>query len=78
MSKRKKPTIKQITKVTNNIIIELERTKNVVGGLDFVLNEYIKYRKDDVKFKKHMDGIVDERKKAEDKNRVSDNTSNNG
>ena len=67
MSKNKKPTMMQVKNVINNALMELEYLKKAVTNLDFIINYYIKYNKDDIKFKEYLGHAVEELKKL-DKN----------
>ncbi len=76
-SKQKKPTIKQITKVLNKVIQEITQIKNDLYSSNFVFGEYVSFKKDNEEFTKHMEKVVDEKRKKDAENRTSDSLSNN-
>ena len=45
-SKQKKPTIKQITKVLNNIIQDVNEIKHSLYTINFAFGEFINYKKE--------------------------------
>lgn len=74
---RKKPTIKQIAKVINNLIVDFDKLRHGNFVNSMVFDEYVKFKKDDVKFKKHMEKIVDEKNKRVAEDRAIDSSSDN-
>ena len=72
-SKQKKPTIKQITKVLNNIIQDVNEIKHSLYTINFAFGEFINYKKEEEGFTKHMEKVVDEKRKKDAENRTSDN-----
>ncbi len=55
MSKNKKPTMMQVKNVINNVLMELQQIKGAISNLDFITNYYIKYNKDEDKFKEFLE-----------------------
>jgi len=55
MSKNKKPTMMQVKNVINNVLMELQQIKGAITNLDFITNYYIKYNKDEDKFKEFLE-----------------------
>jgi len=76
-SKQKKPTIKQITKVLNRVIQEINQIKDDIYTINFVFGEYVGFKKENEKFTKHMEKVVDEKRKKDAENRTSDSLSDN-
>ena len=77
MTQRKKPTMKQMALVVSNLIKELERIKNDLYQTEFTFHNYISYNKDEKKFKKYLEKIVNEKRNEIAKNRTSNNLSDN-
>lgn len=63
--------------VVSNLIRELTQTQNELLSVHFAFNEYVKFNKDEKKFKKYMEKVVDEKRKESDKNRIIDSLSDN-
>ena len=77
MTKRKKPTMKEMALVVSNLIRELERVKSDLYQTEFTFHNYILFKKDANKFKKYLDKAVNEKRQEIAKNRASDNLSDN-
>ena len=63
--------------VLSNLIRDLQQIGNQIHSVSYAFNEYIKYNKDSDKFTKHMEKVVNERRKEDAKNRASDSVSDN-
>ena len=59
--KRKKPTVKELTAVISNIIRDIEFIKTRVSSVELVLTEYIAWKKDEKKYKKHFEKLIEDR-----------------
>ena len=59
--KRKKPTIKELTTVVNSLITEMDEVKNRISSIEVVLTEYIAWKKDEKKYKKHFKKLIEDR-----------------
>ena len=70
--------MKEMAQVVSNLIRELERVKNDLYNTEFAFHNYILCNKDEKKFKKYMEKVLDERKKEIAENRASDNSPDNG
>ena len=68
--------MKQMALVVNNLIRDVSHLRHELYSVEFALQEFITYKKDDIKFQKHFKKAVDEKRKELDKDRVSDNLSN--
>ena len=65
--------MKQMALVVSNLIKGLKQTRNELFSLHFTFSEYVKFNKDEKKFTKHMEKVVDEKRKKDAENRTSDN-----
>ena len=45
----------QVKNVINNVLMELQQIKGAISNLDFITNYYIKYNKDEDKFKEFLE-----------------------
>ena len=63
----KKPGIKDVVKVVSSIIQELQICQERINELYGVIDVYIEFKKDDKKFKKHLDKKLEEFKKNDNK-----------
>ncbi len=52
--KKKKPTIKQIEKVVNNLIINLENLMKRMYNIEFILDNYHEWKGEKDEFKKYV------------------------
>ena len=69
MTKRKKPTLKEVTSVVNQVIQMVEHLRSEVSRLGFVTETYHEYKKDKEDFIKYLQ----EKVARDDKDRNSDN-----
>ena len=69
--------MKQMALVVSNLIRELERVKSDLYQTEFTFHNYISYNKDEKKFKKYLEKVVNEQRKEIVENRTSDNLSDN-
>ena len=67
MAKNKKPTMMEVKNVITNILQELGEVVNYTKAIDQTVGSYIKYKKDDKKFKSWMEKRYKELKEATDK-----------
>mgnify|MGYP003632143699 CR=1 FL=1 len=66
MAKNKKPTLMEVKNVMSNIIKELSEVISYTKAIDQTVGSYIKYKKDDKKFKSWMEKKYEELKKEQD------------
>mgnify|MGYP003151433844 CR=1 FL=1 len=69
---KKKPTVKELAKVINLIIQDMEIARKRILNLEEVLGEYIVYEKNDKKFQKHMKKKIKEYEEKQIKENVKD------
>ena len=69
--------MKEMALVVSNLIRELERVKSDLYQTEFTFHNYISYNKDEKKFKKYLEKVVNEQRKEIVENRTSDNLSDN-
>ena len=55
MSKNKKPTMMEVKNVINNLIQETSELRKGVNQLDYILNYYIKFSKNEKEFTKFLE-----------------------
>ena len=55
MSKNKKPTMMEVKNVINNLIQETSELRKGVNQLDYILNYYIKFNKNEKEFTKFLE-----------------------
>jgi competence protein ComGC len=65
----KKPGIKDVVKVVSSLIQEVQIAQERINELYGVIDMYIEFKKDDKKFKKHLDKQLEEFK-------INDNKAN--
>jgi hypothetical protein len=66
MAKNKKPTMMEVKNVINNIIKELSEIADYTRAIDQTMGSYIKYKKDEKKFKSWMEKQYEKLKKDQD------------
>ena len=66
MAKNKKPTMMEVKNVITNILQELGEVVNYTKAIDQTVGSYIKYKKDDKKFKSWMEKQYEKLKKDQD------------
>jgi len=59
--KRKKPTVKELTAVASNLIRDVQSLNGRISTLELVLTEYIAWKKDEKKYKKYFEKLVEDR-----------------
>jgi hypothetical protein len=69
--KKKKPTIKQIEKVVNNLIINLENLMKRMYNIEFILDNYHEWKGEKDEFKKYVLDKAKELSKDGDSKSVS-------
>ena len=57
---RKKPTLQELQLVTENLIMENQFLKRRIASCEIVVNEYITWKKDEQKFKKHFEKYIED------------------
>ena len=57
---RKKPTIKEMEKVVNSLIMETKSLLNRMVNIEFIFDRYVFYKKEDKKFKKYLEKKINE------------------
>ena len=70
--KKKKPTIKEIQKVIDNLILAVVNLEKRVNNLDFVLGTYHEWKNEKEKFREFLHEKVEELNKNRTDNSVSD------
>jgi len=69
---RKKPTVKEMEKVVNLVINQVEHLKARMINLEIITDEYYSWKNEKEQFKEHLDKKLEEAKKsAEDATRDS-------
>ena len=58
--KSKKPTLKEMQTVTENLIMESQFLKRRLSSCELVINEYIHWKKDGEKFKKYFEKSIED------------------
>ena len=69
--------MKQMTLVVSNLINELKRIKSDLYQTEFTLHSYIMFNKDEGKFRKYMEKLVNEAREKDAKDRISDSLPDN-
>jgi hypothetical protein len=69
--------MKEMALVVSNLIRELERVKSDLYQTEFTFHNYISYNKDEKKFKKYLEKVVNEQRKEIVENRTRDSLSDN-
>ena len=59
---RKKPTIREIQKVVSSLIVEIQNLQKRMINIEFVFDNYFEYKKEHKKYKKYLEGVIDESK----------------
>ena len=70
--KKKKPTIKQMEKVVNNLIINLESLAKRTYNIEFIIDNYHEWKGEKDEFKKYVLDKAEELSKDGDSKSVSD------
>lgn len=63
--------------VLSNLIKDMNQIGSSLNSIDFILHEYVNFKKDDAKFKTHIKKVIDERRKEVAKDGTSNDLSNN-
>ena len=63
--------------VVSSLIKDINQIGNSLNSIDFILHEYVNFKKDDAKFKTHIEKVIDERRKKSAKDGTSNDLSNN-
>ena len=74
---KKKPTMKEMTKVVSNLINEVKMMQASLLNLDFVIDSYFEWKEETGDFKKYVKKRVDKVRK-ENEDRASNSKSDNG
>ena len=69
--------MKQMAMVVSSLINEIKRVRSDFYHIEYAFHNYVSYNKDEKKFKKYMEKIVNEQRKEIVENRTSDNLSDN-
>ena len=69
--KKKKPTMKEMTKVVNNLIVNLENLAKRQYNIEFVQDNYLEWKKEKDEFKKYIQTKAEELIKSRDSKDVS-------
>ena len=76
MTKNKKPTMMQVKNVINNMLADLSGMQKALEKLDFILNYYIKYNKNEEKFSEWLKKEVKKLQEKEAKNGSNEKSAN--
>ena len=69
---RKKPTVKEMQKVISSLIMEMQNLQKRMINIEFVFDNYVDYKKEHKKYKKYLEGVIDESNKSRAGNNLVD------
>ena len=69
--------MKQVAQVISTLITEVERLKSDLHQTEFTIHSYIMFNKDEGKFIKYMEKLVNEAREKDAKDRISDSLPDN-